>query len=150
MGPLVDWDGATLHDVDVTVYSPACCKAFNIKDSYGNTVGLFDKLGNLYLKGQTEAGRAASANDEFIFGNDLVIIDASNGNMYMDGNVNEDQGSLQNPAGDDFIIKDDSVVVQRELDRVYAGISNGLSSYGPFSFGPHLLAKGQKKTCFVH
>ncbi len=108
VGPLFDWDGATLHNVDVTVYSPACCRAFSVKDTYGNTVALFDKLGNVYLEGEKEAGRAASANDEFIFGNDLVIIDASNGNMYMDGDVNEDQGTLQNPAGDDFIIKDDS------------------------------------------
>jgi hypothetical protein len=69
---------------------------------------LFDKLGNLYLKGETEPGGSASANDEFIFGNDLVIIDATDGNMYMDGSVYPNQGTLQNPMGDDFIIKDDA------------------------------------------
>jgi len=117
VGPLVDWDGATLDNVDINVYSPGCCKSFNIKDSSGNSVALFDKLGNLYLKGEKEAGRTATTNDEFIFGDDLVIIDTTDGNMYTDGNVSEDQGTL-NPQGDNnFIVKDASGSVTAYIDH---------------------------------
>jgi len=44
----------------------------------------------------------------------------------------------------------DNVVVQRELDTRDILLSECHPSHGPFSFGPHLLAKGQKKTCSAH
>jgi len=43
-----------------------------------------------------------------------------------------------------------NVMVQRELDIRDFWLSNILLSQEAFSFGPHFLAKGRKKTCSAH
>ena len=41
------------------------------------------------------------------------------------------------------------VVVERGLNKRDTGLGKRFPSYRPFSFGPHLLAKGQKETCLA-
>jgi dTDP-4-amino-4,6-dideoxygalactose transaminase len=44
----------------------------------------------------------------------------------------------------------ENVMVHRELDKGYTDLSKCLPLWESFSFGPDLLAKGQKKTCSVY
>jgi hypothetical protein len=87
-------------------------EAFHLKGASDRTVAYFDYLGNLVLTGAftQDTTPSASANDEFRIqnsvGTDVAIIDATNGNMYIKGWLHEQQGTLQNPASDDFIVKD--------------------------------------------
>ncbi len=90
-------------------------KVFSVLDDSGANVAIFDDRGNLLLKGTMDPNttHTATAEDEFIIedlaGNELAIIDASDGNMYIDGTVYEDQVTLSPSSEDDnFIIEDSS------------------------------------------
>jgi|GEM_PF-2046738 len=91
---------------DVMLGSPKFC----IKNSSGERMAWFTNLGNLALKGtlQQRPNRPPSGHDEFRFqdseGEEVAIIDATDGNMYIDGQKNEDQVQL-NPPANSFIIK---------------------------------------------
>jgi hypothetical protein len=95
----------------VTLDNPDIDK-FRIVNSLGETVAWFGDLGNIVLKGtlDEESSHSAGSNDEFRFqgsdGNDVAIIDANSGDMYIKGSLYENQEAL-NPQGDNhFIIKD--------------------------------------------
>ena len=84
---------------------------FYIKNSTGNNIAWFGDLGNVVLKGILEQNstHTATANDEFRFqdsnGNDVMLIDMTNGNMYIDGNLSQNQNTLTpSQNSDDFII----------------------------------------------
>jgi hypothetical protein len=87
-----------------------------IKDSSGDPVAWFDSYGNLVLKGMFDesSSHAATANDEFRFqdpnASDVMIIDTTNGNMYIDGSL---QASWQAPSGanDELIVENSSAAV---------------------------------------
>jgi predicted phosphodiesterase len=88
--------------------------AFIVKDSSGNAVAWFDNLGNLALKGDLDeesTHTANGSNDEFRVqdsgSNDVAIIDSTDGNMYIDGFLYQEQDmSLLSPEG--FIVKNSS------------------------------------------
>jgi len=90
-----------------------------IKDVSGNNIARFnDIFGNVILKGVLEenSNHQRTTNDEWIINNnneDVFILDKSNGNLYIDGNLFENQESLNPTEGIDFIIKDklDNVVI---------------------------------------
>jgi hypothetical protein len=46
----------------------------------------------------------------------------------------------------DAITQAEDEAVQRDLGKLDAGLGERIPWYGPFSFGPHLLVKGRKKT----
>lgn len=81
------------------------------KNSSNDIVAWFGDAGNVVLKGTLEQNSSYTAkdNDEFRFqnsnGNDVIIIDMTNGNMYLDGFLYENQDNL-NPTenSDDFIV----------------------------------------------
>ncbi|MHC4528920.1 MAG: hypothetical protein ACYS29_13675, partial [Planctomycetota bacterium] len=82
----------------------------------GDPVAWFDSYGNLVLKGMFDesSSHAATANDEFRFqdpnASDVMIIDTTNGNMYIDGSL---QASWQAPSGanDELIVENSSAAV---------------------------------------
>jgi subtilisin family serine protease len=85
---------------------------FRIKDDISQTVARFDNLGNLFLKGtlqQNSNHLPDEYNDEFRFqdwgGNDVMIINTTDGNMYIDGQKHEKQNVLTPGDEDDFIVK---------------------------------------------
>ena len=93
---------------------------FWVKDSSGVPVGWFDDLGNLLLKGALTQNTTPAANpnkDEFRFqnstGNDVAIIDATNGNMCIKGSLKEQGIWWQEPSEQehDFIIKNSNGAV---------------------------------------
>jgi hypothetical protein len=100
-GPRVDM-GA--HEV---VYG-----AFLVLDDSDTYKAIFDNLGNLFLKGTMDesTSHTATAADEFIIedsnGSELAVIDANDGNMYIDGQVFESQGTLTPSGTNNFIIED--------------------------------------------
>jgi hypothetical protein len=85
---------------------------FYLKSGAGQFMSWFDNLGNLFLKGNLTENTTptATGNDEFRVqdsaGDDVAIIDITNGNMYLAGSV---QATWANPSegSDDFIIYDD-------------------------------------------
>ncbi len=96
---------------------------FYVKNSSGENVAWFGSSGNLVLKGTLTENTTPTptANDEFRVqdsaGNDVAIIDATNGNMYISGWLYEQQATLSpSPASDDFIIKDSSGNVVAYID----------------------------------
>ena len=108
---LYDWNGADTNNVDINVQW-GFCKVFTVKNDSGEPVAYFNYGGELFLKGtlDVDSTHSATGNDEFRFqdsgGNDVAIIDADDGNMYIDGSLFEDQNSLTPSANsDDFIIK---------------------------------------------
>jgi len=94
---------------------------FSVLDSSGVRVAWFDDLGNLFLKGTLteDTTPQATGNDEFRVqdsdGNDVAIIDMTNGNIYLDGSV---QATWAEPSAesDDFIIKDSSGAAVAYID----------------------------------
>jgi hypothetical protein len=88
-------------------------RAFWVLDDSGNTVAIFDALGNLFIEGTMDESttHTATATNEFRIqdssGVDVAIIDADDGNMYIDGSIYEDQTISTVPA-DAFEIKNAS------------------------------------------
>ena len=88
-------------------------RAFWVLDSSGNTVAIFDVLGNLFIEGTMDESTSHTATDANEFriqdssGVDVAIIDADDGNMYIDGSIYEDQTIGSVPA-DSFEIKNSS------------------------------------------
>jgi len=88
--------------------------AFSVLDDSDANMAIFDNLGNLFLKGTMDQNstQTASAEDEFIIensaGSELAIIDANDGNMYIDGQVFQNQGTLTPSGTNNFIIEDSS------------------------------------------
>jgi len=86
---------------------------FEVKDDEGESAAWFDDLGHLLLTGTLEenSNHTATVNKEFRFkdsgGNDVMIIDSTNGNAYIDGDLYEWQQSLKEPTGTggEFIIR---------------------------------------------
>jgi len=102
---------------------PQDTSKFYVKDSSGEPVAWFGNLGNLVLKGtlDEETAHTATDNDEFRFqgssGEDVAIIDGNDGNMYIDGLLYENQGTLTpSEESDDFIIKDSAGDVVAYID----------------------------------
>jgi len=102
---------------DVRVYNYALSSRFRIKNGSGDPVAWFDSFGNLFLawKLYQESSHPATGHDEFRFqdsnGDDVAIIDTTDGKMYIDGTLKLDsQGNWVAPTdGDDnFRIKDRS------------------------------------------
>ena len=96
---------------------------FCVENSSGVPVAWFDDLGNLVLTGELHesSSHQATSSDEFRVqdssGDDVAIIDASNGNLYIDGDIYEEQGTLSPSAGsDDFVVKDSSGNVVAYID----------------------------------
>lgn len=87
---------------------------FYIKNSSGSNVAWFGNSGNVVLKGVLEekSTHSATANDEFRFrsnDNDVMIIDTTNGNLYIKGILFENQDTLTPLVeSDDFIIRNAS------------------------------------------
>jgi hypothetical protein len=78
---------------------------FRINNSEDKTVAWFDSLGNLFLKGSLEKGSdfdPSTGHNEFVVkranGDKLAVIDTTNGNMYIRGELYTEQGMLY-PAG---------------------------------------------------
>ena len=100
-------------DCDGVIDEGTDCK-LSFKNSSGTSMASFDYSGNLVLRGvlQQSSTDAATANDEFRFQNrnseDVAIIDLTNGNMYIDGVLYVNQGSLNPSSSYDFIIKNTS------------------------------------------
>jgi hypothetical protein len=107
-------DGVILDSFALTKVAVPETLAFYVKDSSGNVVAWFDNLGNLGLKGELDQDTnysAKSNRDEFVFQDsqdkDVAIIDSTDGNMYIDGFLYQEQDmSLLSEEG--FIIKDSS------------------------------------------
>jgi hypothetical protein len=78
---------------------------FRINNSEDETVAWFDSLGNLFLEGGLEKESdfdPSTGNNEFVVkranGDKLAVIDTTNGNMYIKGELYQEQGMLY-PAG---------------------------------------------------
>jgi YD repeat-containing protein len=86
---------------------------FYIRNSTNTAVAWFGDQGNVIIKGVLTQSTAptATANDEFRVqdstGADVMIVDQTNGNMYLNGQLKEGQAVL-NPVGNNFIVKDAS------------------------------------------
>jgi len=86
---------------------------FRILDSFGHSTVIFDNSGDVFLKGTLDVNttRSATDNNEFRFqdsdGNDIAIIDGDSGNMYIYGQIFEEQAVLT-PSGDNHFIIEDS------------------------------------------
>ncbi len=77
---------------------------------YVGSVAWIDDLGNLFLAGTlTQGTPTATGNDEFRIkdsgGDDVAIIDLTDGDMVIEGSVYEDQSSMSGASN--FIVKDD-------------------------------------------
>ena len=97
--------------------------AFYVKDASGDVVAWFDNLGNLGLKGtlapEVDPLEEDPEYDEFRVqdsaGNEVAIIDATDGNMYITGELYQEQDMTQlSPEG--FIIKNSSGDVVAYID----------------------------------
>lgn len=92
---------------------------FVVADSSGLPVAWFDDFGNVWLKGELEQSSdfsPATGHDEFQFrdssGNLVMVIDMSNGNMYIKGTLSENQEQLTTSAqSDEFVVEDINGVV---------------------------------------
>lgn len=108
----------SMHE-DVFTYNSLL---FSFLDSSNNNIAVFDSAGNLYLKGNLDESTAhvSNANDEFRIQkedcNDIVIIDSNDGNMYLSGQIFENQGTLTPSGANNFIIKDSNGVVAAYID----------------------------------
>ena len=95
---------------------------FCVRNSSSVPVAWIDELGNLVLTGTLTQNTTptATGNDEFRLqdsdGNDVAIIDMTNGNMYLAGSV---QATWANPSegSDDFIIKDTTGATVAYIDE---------------------------------
>jgi len=96
---------------------------FCIKTDSGGPVARFDNFGNLFLKGtlatQVDPLEEDPDHDEFRVqdstGADVAIIDTTDGNMYIKGELHQDQDMSQlSPEG--FIIKNSSGDVVAYID----------------------------------
>ena len=97
--------------------------AFYVKDSSDKVVAWFDNLGNIGLKGTLTTGvdtlNEDPDHDEFRVqnsgGTDVAIIDGTNGNMYIKGDLHQEQDMSQlSPEG--FIIKNSDGEVVAYID----------------------------------
>ena len=98
---------------------------FSALDESGVRVAWFDDFGNLFLKGTLEENSdfsPATGHDEFKFkdsSDDLVmVIDTTNGNMYIAGSLYDEQTGTLTPSAmdDNFVIKDSSGAVVAYID----------------------------------
>lgn len=96
---------------------------FCVKNASGEKVAWFDNFGNLILDGYLEKHTdhiATDANDEFRIqdsdGNDLAIIDATDGWMYIKGLLYDKQETLDPQGDNNFIIKDSNDDVVAYID----------------------------------
>jgi hypothetical protein len=112
-----DWAMDLSEIWEVMVGSPKFC----IKNSSGERMAWFTNIGNLALKGtlEEESSHTATGHDEFRFqdseGEDVAIIDATNGEMYIDGEKYVNQAQL-NPPANSFIIKNKDGYVVAYID----------------------------------
>ncbi len=89
-------------------------EAFSVLDDSDANMAIFDNLGNLFLKGTMDQNSTHTATDanEFIVensaGSELAIIDANDGNMYIDGQIFENQDTFPLDGTNHFIIEDSS------------------------------------------
>src|SRR3990167_330927 len=88
------------------------------KQTAGNNLAWFDYSGNILIEGYLEenSDKIRTSGDEWIIRNnneDALIFDIATGNLYVDGTIFENQGSLTPSAvSDNFIVKDsDGTVV---------------------------------------
>src|SRR3989344_2033311 len=88
------------------------------KQTAGNNLAWFDYSGNILIEGYLEenSDKIRTSGDEWIIRNnneDVLIFDIATGNLYVDGAIFENQGSLTPSAvSDNFIVKDsDGTVV---------------------------------------
>jgi len=125
---------------DVRVYNYALSKfeiwdamsgdlpRFRVKNSSDETVAWFDSFGNLVLKGtlttEVDPLEEDPAHDEFRVqdseGNDVAIIDATNGNMYISGLLKN--WNTPSAGKDEFIIRnsdDDPVAYISDEGNLY-------------------------------
>jgi hypothetical protein len=85
-----------------------------MRDSSGNNMAWFGDSGNVVIKGMLEQNsvHARTANDEWIINNngqDVLIFDTSNGNLYIDGYLYENQSTITPiVSANDFFMKDNS------------------------------------------
>jgi len=95
--------------------------AFLVRDNLGQNVARFDNLGNVFLKGTLTQNSppTATPNDEFRFqdsvGDDVAIIDTTDGNMYISG-VLDDIEEILDPPPDSFIIENTNGDVVAYID----------------------------------
>ena len=99
--------------VTVNTTSLSDVNKFLIKNSSGSNIAWFGEAGNIVIKGVLEQNSNFQATDNFAFrirnnGNDVLIIE-NNGSMYIDGTLQENQGTLNSDINrNDFRIKDNS------------------------------------------
>lgn len=83
-----------------------------------------DGFGNGILKGTLTQGASPvpGIDDEFIFrnnvGQDVAILNLVTGNMVIEGSLNENQGTLSNPATDDFLIRNSAGTLVSYIDSL--------------------------------
>ena len=105
--------------------SDTICR-FEVKDNLGNIMAWFGyATGNVWINGALEqsSSHTATGNDELRFqdssGNDVMIVDNTNGNMYLKGTLSENQNTLNPTSGDDnIIIKNGSNIVVAYINKL--------------------------------
>jgi len=119
-----------LRNCDVScVYSTFDVDKFFLRNEFGSTVAWFGDAGNVWINGSLTQNSTytATVNDEFRFqnpsGDDVMIIDLSNGNLYLDGFLFENQGSL-NPSS-----SSDDLIVQNSTGHTVAYINQSGSMF---------------------
>lgn len=105
-------------DVLIVVILFSICAAsmgdniFSVVNSSSRYIAAFDSQGNLYLKGSLNESstHTANGNDEFRIqssdSNDILIIDINNGNMYLSGEIFQNQSTLTPFGTHNFIMQD--------------------------------------------
>lgn len=101
--------------MNLTVEEESIDTIFTLKDSSSNTRLYVNDTGDMWILGVLDENTAhsISGNDEFIVNynsDDVFILDYTNGNLYIDENIYENQTSLT-PTADSFIIKDGATIV---------------------------------------
>ena len=107
---------------------------FCVKDSSDEPVAWFDNLGNLFLKGNLEEGGgndpAREYNDGFKFRNsnnqDAMIVDGTNGNMYIRQSEGVWPGPGPSEGVNEFIIESSTGTVAYITDSGYLYLSGEL------------------------
>ncbi len=98
--------------VDIGAYETVFESIFTVLDDSDASIAIFDDVGNLFLKGtmDTNSVHTATGEDEFIIldssNSELTIIDANDGNMYLNGYVFENQSTFALDGTNHFIIED--------------------------------------------
>jgi len=104
---------ASSRNCDVScVYSTSDVDKFFLKNEFGSVVAWFGDAGNVWINGTLTQNSTytATVNDEFRFqnpsGGDVLIVDLTNGNLYLDGFLFENQSVLiPSEISDDLIVQ---------------------------------------------